>query len=116
MNAPGGAQTIFAGGGRIYDFNAISTAPQVVVAINNGRTRITFHNPGTVDLFVAPTVVQNGGSDSPLVPTTSLLGGCLRIYGNGGTTVVEGSSAQRSWQAFAVSGTTNPLTVLDDVV
>ena len=116
MNAPGGAQTIFAGGGRIYSYNTINTAPSSVVNANPTRPQIIFHNPGTVDIYVAPTLVQNGGTDAALVPSLAALGGCLLVYANGGTTVVGGSSAQRGWQAFAKTGTTNALTVMDSVV
>ncbi len=104
-----------ASGGRTYSFNNLSTTPQQIVGANPARQRITVHNPGTVDAFVAPAQVQNGGSDSTLTPSPSALGGCYRVYANGGTLVIEGE-CQKAWQAFSVSGSNNPLTVTDSNV
>ena len=104
-----------ASGGRVYAFNNLTTAPQQVVGQNPSRQKITFHNPGTVDLFVAPATVQNSGSDVALAPTTAALGGCIRIYANGGTLSITGE-CQKPWQAFAASGSGNPLTVVDSNV
>lgn len=89
-----------------YAFNNISTIPQLIVAANADRTSITFYNPGTVDIYVAPTIVNN----VPLVPNLTSLGGCITVYANGGNI---SSTCQQPWQAFAASGTTNPLTVMD---
>ena len=101
-----------ASGGSPLAFNSISTVPQVVVGLNPARRRITVHNPGTVDVFFAPTTVAGPtGSDIALTPSTGSLGGCFRVYANGGTLVIDGE-CQKPWQAFAVSGTTNPLTIL----
>ena len=76
-----------------------------------------FHNPGTNDVFIAPAYVQNTGSNVALSPSNAVLGGCFRVYGNGGTLVIEGE-CQGAWQAFAVTGagTANPLTVMDSNV
>ena len=104
-----------ASGGRTYAFNNISTSPAQVIGANPARQSITVHNPGAVDIFFAPTVVQNGGSDTTLSPSPSALGGCYRVYSNGGTLVITGE-CQKPWQAFALSGTTNPLTVTDSNV
>lgn len=100
-----------ASGQRVYAYNNLSTTPQQVVGDNPQRQSITFHNPGSVDVFVAPTQIQNGGSDTPLVPSTIGLGGCFRIFANGGTLRVEGEVA-KPWQAFSASGSSNPLTVM----
>lgn len=110
-----GASQVFssASGGKVYAYNALTTAPQAVAPANTSRTQITFHNPGTVDVFVAPaTVINASGSAIALVPTTVLLGGCFRVFGNGGALVI-GGECQTAWQAFAASGTGNPLTVMD---
>lgn len=109
-----------ASGGKIYGFNNISNAAPIVVAqANPSRQRIRFHNPGTEDIFVGPAFVQNvlgsaptQGSNVALAPTTSLLGGMFRIYGNGGVLEISGECAG-AWQALAASGITNPLTVMD---
>jgi hypothetical protein len=104
-----------ASGGRVYAFNNLSTTPQQVVGQNSARQSITFHNPGTVDIFVAPAFVQNNGSDVALIPTPTTLGGCFRLYANGGTLVVSGE-CQKPWQSFSATGSSNPLTVIDSNV
>lgn len=100
----------FASGGRNYAFNAITTSPQQILGSNPVRQRFTVHNPGTVDIFIAPLYTQTSGSDVLLAPTTSALGGCIRVFANGGTVVISGE-CQKPYQAFSASGTGNPLTV-----
>lgn len=113
---PGGALAYNgAGGGKIYGYNNISESGLVTVAIANpGRVKLTFHNPGTNDIFIAPVVIQTSGSDVAFSPSNAALGGCIRVYGNGGQFTIEGE-CQGAYQAFAVTGagTTNPLTVID---
>lgn len=110
LGIAGGPQAFSsASGGKVYAYNAISTAPAQVAPGNPSRQKITFHNPGTIDLFVAPATLYNG---TVLVPTTSALGGCFRVFANGGTLVIEGE-CQVAWQAFSASATDNPLTVMD---
>ena len=99
-------------GGKIYANNSISTTPAQVVAGNPSRQRITFHNPGTVDIFIAPAVSFNGSVSATLTPSTSSLGGCFRVFANGGTLEVSGE-CQGAWQAFSASATGNPLTIMD---
>lgn len=98
-----------ASGGKVYAYNNISTAPSVVAPINSSRQKITFHNPGDVDIFIAPSVLYDG---TALVPTTAALGGCFRVFANGGTLVIEGE-CQKAWQAFSASSNSKPLTVMD---
>lgn len=102
-----------ASGGKVYAFNTISTTPQVVIAANPTRQRVTFHNPGDVDIFIAPsTVLNTSGASTALSPTTSALGGCWRVFANGGSLTVDGE-CQGAWQAFSASGSGKPLTVMD---
>lgn len=101
-----------ASGDRTYAYNNLTTTPQQVVGANPQRQSITFHNPGTEDVFVAPLYVQTTGSDVQLNPTTGALGGCWRVYANGGTLVLTGE-VQKPYQAFAAANTGNPLTVMD---
>lgn len=111
-----GASLVFssASGGKIYPYNNLTVTPQPVAPANPSRTQITFHNPGAVDIFVAPATALNitTGAAGPLTPTTSLLGGCFRVFANGGSLVI-GGECQTAWQAFAASATNNPLTVMD---
>ena len=118
-------------GGKVYAFNNLGTSPQVVAPQNISRIQITFDNPGSVDIIVFPCQVQalnptwtlassisNGNTsitNVALVPTTLLLGGGYRIYGNGGTRTFTGE-CQGAWQALAISGASNPLTVTDSNV
>lgn len=102
-----------ASGGKVYAYNTISTAPANVAPANVGRTKITFHNPGSVDVFIAPAnVLNSSGSQVALVPTTSALGGCWRVFANGGSLEI-GGECQGAWQAFSASGSGNALTVMD---
>lgn len=115
----GASQTVSsASGGKVYGYNNISTVPRPVAPANPARKKITFHNPGAIDIYIAPANVQNvlgtsptNPSDVVLVPTTSLLGGCWTVYGQS-TLVIEGE-CQGAWQALAASASTNALTVMD---
>lgn len=102
-------------GGKWYAYNDLGTTPEVVAPANPQRTSITFHNPGPNDAFVAPQYVVNSGGNAPLSPTTAALGGCYRIYGNGGSLTLTGE-CQGQWQAFSSTGDSNPLTVIDSNV
>lgn len=107
-----------ASGGKVYDYYTIAEASVITVApANPSRQKITFHNPGISDIFIAPIYVQGSGTDTVLVPSNTALGGCFRLYGNGGTLVIDGE-CQGAWQAFSVtgSGSANPLTVMDSNV
>lgn len=99
-------------GGKVYAYNNLNTTPAQVVAANPQRTQVTFHNPGTIDAFIAPVNVQNTGSNVALTPSTGSLGGCFRVYGNGGQLTISGE-CQGAWQAFSASASSNPLTVID---
>ena len=100
----------YASGGFTYAINNLGTTPQTILNTNPARRKITIHNPGSVDAFFAPLFVQNTGSDVQLNPTPSALGGCYRIFANGGTLVIDGE-CQKPWQAFSATGSNNPLTV-----
>ena len=116
FGGPGASLTVNgANGGKVYAYNNIIESGLVTVAVANpARQRITFHNPGTSDIFVAPAYIQTTGSNVAFTPSNAVLGGCIRVYANGGQFTVEGE-CQGAWQAFAVTGagTSNPLTVID---
>lgn len=113
---PGSPLTIAGGSGaKLYAFNNLSTTPAQVVAANTARQSLTFHNPGTVDIFIAPVTVVNTGSQVALTPSTVALGGCFRVYANGGSLTITGE-CQGAWQAFAASSTGNPLTIMESNV
>lgn len=110
---PGSPLVIGGGSGqKIYSYNALNTTPAQVAPANPSRQQITFHNPGDVDVFIAPSYIQTSGSDAAFSPTTSALGGCFRVYANGGSLTIQGE-CQKAWQAFTASGTGKPLTVME---
>lgn len=114
-----------ASGGKVYGYNNIAEAGAIVVApANQSRQKITFHNPGVNDIYIAPSVVQNVLGTAPTNPsnvalalTNAALGGARIVYGNGGTLEISGE-CQGAWQALAKTGAgaTNPLTVMDSNV
>src|ERR1700719_4475893 len=103
----------------ITAFNNISTAPIQVASVNPSRKKITFHNPGTIDIVVFPLTAFAGlpsgaGSSVNLAPTVGALGGGFRIFANGGETKREGQAAKQGWQALSLSSSGNPLTVEEE--
>lgn len=118
LGSLGGSSVISsASGGKIHAYNAIGTivdpVNSIVIGANPSRTQITFHNPGSQDIFIAPTtVINNSGAAIALLPSLANLGGCFRVFANGGTLVINGE-CQTAWFAFAASGSNNPLTVMD---
>lgn len=114
-----------ASGGKVYGYNNINeTTGTIVAPANPSRRTVTFHNPGSNDIFIAPQYVQNVLGTAPTNPSNvaltlsnAALGGSRRVYGNGGTLTITGE-CQGAWQALAVTGagTTNPLTVEDSNV
>lgn len=118
VSIAGGAQAYSStSGGKVYSYNAISTVPAVVAPANPSRRQITFHNPGDVDILIAPSQSYNGTSFATLTPAAAISsrGGCFLVYGNGGTLVISGE-CQGAWQALSVSGAAKPLTVMDSNV
>ena len=113
---PGGSQAnSSANGGKVYAYNALTTTPVTVAPANPQRRTISFHNPGTIDIYVAPALAYasvSATSPTALVPSTAAKGGCRTVYANGGTLDITGE-CQGAWQAFAASATGNPLTVMD---
>src|SRR5258708_3898300 len=88
-----------ASGGKVYAYNNINAVPQQVAPINPSRQQLTFHNPGTIDILVAPATVLIAGSFAPLAPTNTQRGGCFLVYANGGSLTVVGE-CQTAWQAL----------------
>lgn len=104
-----------ASGNKTYAYNNISTAFAVVAPANVNRRKLVFHNPGSVDIFVAPTEAYasvSAAAPTSLIPSVSSLGGCWRVFSNGGTLTLEGE-IQGPFQAASASGSGNALTVMD---
>lgn len=100
VGSPG---TVSVASGGFFLAYVLSSTPQQVAGSSPARRKITFHNPGATDAYVAPSFIQNSGSDQPLVPSPSALQGCFIVYGNGGTVVLEGE-VQKPFQAFCLTG------------
>jgi len=99
-------------------YNDLSTTPQNVISGNPARQSMVFHNPGSVDVFIFPNsgyANVSAVSRTVFAPTTSALGGCFRVYGNGGSLTITGE-CQLGWGAFSASGSGNPLTVMESNV
>lgn len=108
----GGAQTIGpTNGGKVTAINNLGTSAITVIGPNQYRAALSFHNPGTVIVYVAPLLNAQGIA---FTPTLSALGGCWQI-GPGSTLSLVGET-QYGWQAFAATGSSNPLTVMESNV
>jgi hypothetical protein len=97
------------GSTKVWPFNNISTAPIQVVGINAYRESITFSNPGTQTIFVAPLIDARG---NPIPLSMSALGGSFPVVGGAQLTI--SGEVQVGWQALALSGTANPFTVFEN--
>lgn len=97
-----------ASGGKVTPINTLNTTPASVVGINPSRMSITFHNPGTVDVYVYMLVTATGAAAAP---SLSSLGGCFKVFA-GGLLVITGE-CQGAWGAFSASLTNQPLTVME---
>lgn len=95
-------------GVRAFNTIASSFTTQVLPA-NTSRGSIVFSNPGTVIVYVAPTLDAAGAAISP---SSAALGGTFSVAANGGTLSLAGA-VQTAWVAFSTSGTGNPFTTLE---
>lgn len=103
-------------GGKVYGFSALTVLTPVAPA-NQSRTKITFHNPGPIDILVSMVSYFASQNQTPAqlsayVPTTAAYGGSFRIFANGGEKTFEGE-CQLAWQALTVDGSAGQLTVMD---
>jgi hypothetical protein len=101
-----------ASGGKVTPINALGTSPITVIAGNPQRVSITFHNPSAISIYVAPLITATGAALVPALPST--LGGTFQVF-PGGLLIVTGE-CQVGWQAFAASGSTAALTIMESNV
>ena len=92
--------------------NTLGTSPISVIGANATRKSITFHAPGSNDIYVFPTSVLVNGANSTLTPSLASLGGGFRIFAGGDRTIT-GPTACQAWQALAASGSNQPLTIME---
>lgn len=100
-----------ASGGKVTPINGLTTTPIQVVGGNPQRITVVFHNPGVINVYVAPTITGTGAA---LVVGAGLLGGSFEVFPGGLLTIT--GECQTAWQAFAASGTTAALTVMESNV
>lgn len=106
-----------ASGGKVYGYSALTVLAQVAPA-NPQRRKITFHNPGPVDILVSMTSILASVSATTVTaftPTTAAYGGSFRIFANGGSLTVDGE-CQQAWQALTSDASAGQLTVMDSNV
>lgn len=111
--------------------NTLGPLPQLVIGSNATRTGITFHNPGQNTLVIFPELVlvygidpnnflpsrsdgtvQGQGHNQPLVPSQTQLGGGFLMC-PAATLFFGEPTCQQAWQALALAGSNNPLTVME---
>jgi len=98
-----------ANGGKVTGVLVVTTGGQVIAA-NPPRQSITFHNPGTTNVFVYPMLNATGGANSPSSANPS---GSFQVLPGGLITVT--GECQGAWGAFGASAT-NYLTIMESNV
>lgn len=87
--------------------NNLGTAIATVLSTSLLRHGLIFHNPGTVNVYVFPSLAT--------AVTTTTIGGSFVIY-PGGTLDFPSTvytNINCGWSAWATTGATNPLTVIE---
>lgn len=90
--------------------NDLSPTPKLVIGKHSTRTGITFHNPGQGTVVVFPEKVLVNGHNVLLQPSINARGGGF-LLAYGATLFIGEPTAQQAWQALALSGIDNPLTI-----
>lgn len=108
-----GAQTIGpTSGGKVTAVNTLGQVAIQVIGQNVARQSLLFHNPGTNSVYVAPMLNAQGVS---FTPSSTSLGGTFEIAAGGYSPLFMGE-IQGAWQAFASTGSNQPLTVMESNV
>lgn len=84
---------------------SLGTSGSTVLNADAQRQKVTFHNPGTVDLFVCQATDSAGNA---LVPGANP--GSWRIY-PGAIMTFTGNGVAGAWLGAAASGSGNPLSI-----
>ena len=90
--------------GGTYGFS-LGTGSTQILAANAQAQKVTFHNPGTVNVFVCQATDANGNALTP-----GARPGNWEIF-PGGLFIFTGNGAGSAWLASAASGSGNPFTV-----
>jgi hypothetical protein len=86
---------------------SLGTVSTQVLPINPQRQKVTFHNPGTIVIYVCQALDSNGGA---LVAGANP--GNWQIF-PGGLLIFTGNGAGGAWLAAAASASGNPFTVAE---
>lgn len=84
---------------------SLGTGSTSILAVNPQVQKVTFHNPGTVVIYVCQSVDANGAA-----LTAGALPGNWEIF-PGGLLIFTGNGAGAAWLAAAASASGNPFTV-----
>lgn len=86
---------------------AVGTTIAQVIGTSTTRHGIIFHNPGTVNLYVFPSLNT--------AVTTTVIGGSILIFPGGAWELPSAMypNVNCAWSAFATTGSSNPLTVVE---
>lgn len=84
---------------------SLGTGSTQVLPINPQTQRVTFHNPGTVTIYVCQALDANGNALTPGANP-----GNWAIF-SGGTLIFTGNGVSGAWLAAAASSSGNPFTV-----
>lgn len=84
---------------------SLSTSPQTLLPVNPQVQKVTFHNPGTVVIYVCQSTDTAGAA---LVPGPNP--GNWEIF-PGGLLIFTGNGAGAGWLGAAASASGNPFTV-----
>lgn len=90
--------------GGTYGFS-LGTGSTQVLAANPQIQKVTFHNPGTITIYVCQAVDANGNAltPGPNAGNWAIVGGGLLTF--------TGNGAGGAWLAAAASSSGNPFTV-----
>lgn len=97
--------------GKVSGVNSVGTGGAQVIGANSRRMGLRFHNPGTVTLYVY-------SANTAPAPTLSALGGAFIIFPQNDVTIYGGNvgilhDVNSAWSAFAATGSSNPLTMME---
>ena len=91
-------------GGGTLGFS-LGTGSTQVLAVNSQTQKVTFHNPGTIAVFVCQSKDANGNALTPGLNAGNW------IIMPGATWTFTGNGVAGAWLAAAASGSGNPFTV-----
>jgi hypothetical protein len=97
-----------ASGNKVYAINNVSTVFTQVLPGNTQRVSMTWHNPGTIILYIGPLALASGANQTPNLGN---LGGTFQLLP--GATMTFTGECQTGWGALSASAANNPLTIMD---